>query len=286
MFDTQLSTWKHYLAGQQASPLLAQPFSDAVAPFLAFLQEQDVTTFAGITHRVATWRNALQHGEAVPEPGGILPSMQFFALRCFLRYLERGGDLQSDPAAGLVPLPLSLRETAQELTALEAQALLLAPDLATDDRSPFVRSLGWRDRAAMDLLYRTGVRPRQLLKMKVSAIPLGDLYIPGRPPTTARVELAADPHPWVETWIRTVRPRLANDQSPDTLFLKPDGTALDGDGLAALAANAARQAGISKRVSPTTLTRSGVEERRQRALRALRAKGLDVCSQAERDQRR
>ncbi|HEY4001438.1 MAG TPA: tyrosine-type recombinase/integrase [Candidatus Xenobia bacterium] len=278
MFDTQLSTWKHYLAGQEASPALAQPFTDAVAPFLAFLQEQDMTAPAGITpDLVGAWRKALQHGEAVPQPGGLVPSLQFFALRCFLRYLERSGDLPTDPAAKLTPLPMSGRESAQELTALEAQALLLAPDLATDDPSSLMRSLGWRDRAAMDLLYRTGVRPRQLLKMKVSAIPLGDLYIPGRPPTTARVALAADPHPWVETWIRTARPRLATDQSPDTLFLKPDGTALDGAGLAALVANAARQAGIPNRVSPTTLTRSGVEERRQRALRALRAKGLDIC---------
>ncbi|HEY3997556.1 MAG TPA: hypothetical protein VGO93_01740 [Candidatus Xenobia bacterium] len=271
MFDTQLNTWQHYLVGQEASPQLAQPFTYAVAPFLAFLQEQDVTAPAGVTPAmVTTWRNALQHGEAVPRCGGLVPSEQFFALRCFLRYLERSGDLQNDPAADLAPLPVSARETANELTALEAQALLLAPDLATDHRTPMGRALGWRDRAALDLLYRTGITTRRLLSLPVSAIPLDDIYIPDQPPTTARVELAADPHGWVESWIRVGRPRLATATSPEALFLNPDGTALDSASLSALVSNAARQAGLPKRVSPRTVTQSGV------ALRLSRCR-LDTC---------
>jgi site-specific recombinase XerD len=268
MFNTQLNTWKHHLADQQASPALAQPFTDAVSVFLAFLQEQGSIAPARVTPAlVATWRKRLQASGTESGPGGLVPSEQFFAVRCFLRYLERAGDIPDDPAADLAPLPVPARETTKELTALEAQALLLAPDLATDHRSALGRALGWRDRAALDLLYRTGITPRRLLALPVSAIPLDDLYIPDRPPATARVELACDPHGWVESWIRVARPRLVTATSPDALFLDPDGTALDAAGLSALVSNAARQAGLPKRVSPRTVMQSGVALRLSRLSR-------------------
>jgi site-specific recombinase XerD len=252
MFDTKLSsqlhTWQHHLANALSSPQLSQPFTDAVLPFLAFLQEQGVTAPAGITpDLVTTWRNALQHGD-VPHSGGLWPSEQFFAVRFFLRYLERYGDLQTDPARDLAPLPVKTQETAHELSAREAQALLLAPDLATDSLSALTYAVGWRDRAALDLLYYTGITPRRLLRLS----------------DVDQEDQLFDPHGCVAAWLRA-RPRFANDKSPDRLFLNTDGTALDAAGLSALVANAARQAGIPKRISPPAVMSAGAE--RQAAIR-------------------
>ena len=141
MFDTYVPAWQTHLVEIQASPHLVEPFAAALSEFFAHLAGCGVQSLAGITLAVvAQWRTQLAQTRWTPVPPGepvaLSPAEQFFAVRCFLRWLQRSDRLPADPAADLRPLPLPRRLPNWGLTPAMAEALLLTSDLATDSPCP------------------------------------------------------------------------------------------------------------------------------------------------------
>lgn len=85
------------------------------------------------------------------------------ALRTFVRYLQREGCLEDDPAAG-VGSPKQVRKLPAHLAEHEVPAVLEAPDPTTP--------LGRRDRAILELFYASGLRLSELVGLDLDDVNL------------------------------------------------------------------------------------------------------------------
>jgi len=85
------------------------------------------------------------------------------AVRAFLRYLRRQGDIENDPAA-LVGAPRREQRAPMFLSMQDAARLVETPD----DESP----LGRRDRAILELFYASGLRLSELVQLDVEDVDL------------------------------------------------------------------------------------------------------------------
>ena len=85
------------------------------------------------------------------------------SLRAFFRWMVREGRLEANPAAELDP-PKYTRRQARFLDVDEAFALMIAPD----DPGP----VGRRDRAALELLYSSGLRVSELTGLNLEDLDL------------------------------------------------------------------------------------------------------------------
>ncbi|CDM65335.1 tyrosine recombinase XerD subunit [Pyrinomonas methylaliphatogenes] len=83
------------------------------------------------------------------------------ALRTFFQFLIREGVLESNPAK-LVSTPRRERKLPTCLTIEEVIRFIETPDVSTD--------LGKRDRAILEMLYGTGMRVSELVKLNVSDV--------------------------------------------------------------------------------------------------------------------
>ena len=278
MFDIHVTAWQTHLVEVQASPHLVEPFSEVLSWFFSYLEHRGVRQLAGITPAVVAqwrtlhremgwqpthpnrWQNPLFPMLTPPLHVTMSPAERFFAVRCFLRWLQRSAALATDPAAELAALPVPRRLPDWGLTDALVEALLLAPDLATDSLLRQHGAQAWRDRAVLNTLYRHGLSPRRLLALTLASVPVEAFYRPLRPSTQPQVPLTEDPHPWMEVWLQTARPRLVREPT-SALFLNADGTPLDAAGLKALVADAAREAGLHRRVSARLLYTEGLASR-------------------------
>lgn len=85
------------------------------------------------------------------------------AVRSFFQWAKRAGLVGSDPTRGLFA-PRQERRLPKFLRGEEIEALMLAPDETTPG--------GLRDRAMLELLYASGLRAGELVKLEVSDVDL------------------------------------------------------------------------------------------------------------------
>lgn len=89
------------------------------------------------------------------------------AIRSFCRYLCRHGHLKANPATHLLPMRWE-RKLPSFLDVAQAAKVMEIPNGNT--------ALGLRDRAILELLYSTGIRLNELVKLNLSALdPLGEV---------------------------------------------------------------------------------------------------------------
>lgn len=141
--------------------------------------------------------------------------------RGFFRAAKRRGIIRADPAADLrvafapPQLPKSVPSVRWILRILDA------PDLRT--------RLGQRDRAILELLYATGIRRAELVRLQVHDVDLERQTLVVRRGKGGRDRIlptGARAARWIEGYLRKVRPRLSSTASGTVLFLSRRGTAL------------------------------------------------------------
>jgi integrase/recombinase XerD len=172
-------------------------------------------------------------------------------LRRILSFLQRGRRLLRNPACGLARRGAASRMR-DWLTEDEVVRLLETVDVSDD--------LGVRDRAALELLYASGLRAGELGRLALDDLDLAEGFVTveesksgaGRRVPVGRVAVA-----WLERYLRDVRPRLARRPTA-TVFLGATGTgrALHKDVLNARLRQYAPQAGIDKHVTCHVLRHS------------------------------
>jgi len=118
--------------------------------------------------------------------------------------------------------------------------------------------LGLRDKAILEFLYATGVRISELIHTKrkdvLTEVELVRVIGKGnkeRIIPIGRVAIAS-----VQKYLREARPKLANENSEDVLFLNRRGRPFSRMGLWKILRKYVTQAGITKRVSPHTIRHS------------------------------
>ncbi|HEX5314699.1 MAG TPA: site-specific tyrosine recombinase XerD [Gammaproteobacteria bacterium] len=168
------------------------------------------------------------------------------AIRHFYRHLAREGRVREDPSAELEAprLPHSLPQTLSEQ---EVEALLQAPDVATDR--------GLRDRAMLELLYATGLRVSELVGLRLSELNLraGMLRVVGKGGRERIVPIGEEARHWIERYLARARPAIAGARRLDTVFPSPRRAALSRQAFWELIGRYARAAGIRSHISPHRL---------------------------------
>ncbi len=146
------------------------------------------------------------------------------SLRTFFRWLERTGRIESDPSLRL-SAPRRHRTLPPVLAQRSATALLHVAEMASDDDDP----IHLRDRAALELLYASGIRVGELVGLDVDDVDLdlGVLRVVGKGDKERRVPFGAPAGRAVADWLERGRPALVRDGSGPALLLGRRGARAD-----------------------------------------------------------
>ncbi|GIL36003.1 tyrosine recombinase XerC [Phycicoccus sp. DTK01] len=146
------------------------------------------------------------------------------SLRTFFRWCERTGRVEQDPSLRLAA-PRRHRTLPPVLTQRSAGALLEVAATAADDDDP----VHLRDRAALELLYATGIRVSELTGLDVDDVDLDACVarVVGKGDKERRVPFGTPARDAVTEWLERGRPRLVVDGSGPALLLGRRGRRVD-----------------------------------------------------------
>ena len=146
------------------------------------------------------------------------------SLRTFFGWLERTGRIPTDPSLRL-SAPSRHRTLPPVLAQRSAAALLDIAAVAADDDDP----VHLRDRAALELLYATGIRVGELVGLDVDDVDLGSnvLRVVGKGDKERRVPFGVPARDAVVDWLGRGRPRLVVADSGPALLLGRRGRRVD-----------------------------------------------------------
>ncbi len=155
--------------------------------------------------------------------------------------------VRSDDPSTQLDMPRLGRRLPKTLTMREIEALLAAPDST--------QTLGQRDRAMLELLYASGLRVTELIRLRRDEINLehGVVRLIGKGNKERMVptgELALDA---IREWLRHGRPQIATADSADWVFPSTQGGPMTRQNFWMLIKRYAVQAGIRSPLSPHTL---------------------------------
>jgi len=171
------------------------------------------------------------------------------ALRMFHRFLMQEKVLGKDPTEE-IDTPKAAKKLPVFLTLEEVEALLAAPDATTPT--------GLRDLAMLELLYATGLRVSELVKLTVNDLQLtaGYLVARGKGNKERIVPFGKAAAERVGAYLQGVRPLLLRGRVSTALFVTPRGGPFTRQGFWKLVRRYALKAGIRKAISPHKLRHS------------------------------
>ena len=227
--------------------------------YLAYLDGQAITSITAVTPavvgRFAAHLSAGEDGHRPLAAASVARSV--VAVRSFHRFIAREGLTPTDPAADIRP-PSTGRHLPKALSVAQIEALLAAPD--ADD------PVGLRDAALLELLYGTGARISEVVRLDVDElsralrVPEGEprgLRLLGKGSKERLVPLGSYAATAVDAWLVRGRPEFAT-RGPGTpaLFLNTRGRRLSRQSAWEVVRHAADGAGLDVEISPHTLRHS------------------------------
>lgn len=146
------------------------------------------------------------------------------SLRTFFRWCQRTGRVEHDPSLRLAA-PKRQRTLPPVLAQRSAASLLEVAAVAADDDDP----VHLRDRAALELLYGTGIRVGELAGLDIDDVDLDQcvLRVVGKGDKERRVPFGVPAREAVLDWLARGRPALATAGSGPALLLGRRGRRVD-----------------------------------------------------------
>jgi integrase/recombinase XerD len=166
------------------------------------------------------------------------------SLRGFHRFLHRSGWIAADVTAE-IEAPQIGRSLPKFLSAQEVERLLAQPDVST--------AAGRRDKAMLEVLYATGVRVSELIRLRAEDfdVNLGVVRCVGKGGKERLIPVGKSALRALEDYIRHGRSRLARqDRAVPFLFLNHLGGPLSRVGFWKIISHYGRQAQISTPLTP------------------------------------
>ena len=205
----------------------------------------------GLTVESATRDHLLEH-LATLAAAGLSPrsrARHLASLRSFHRFLEDEKLIAQNPASDL-DTPRFGRKLPMYLSLPEVEALLAAPDVGS--------VVGRRDRAMLEVLYATGLRVSELVRLSVRDVNLeaGFVIAYGKGRKERVVPFGSKAEAAVRDYLAHSRPVLLRGMENPSLFLTPRGKPFSRMGFWKLLRRTARKAGIFKPISPHKLRHS------------------------------
>jgi integrase/recombinase XerD len=167
------------------------------------------------------------------------------AIRGMFRFLVAERHLKTDPTENLEN-PKLWSTLPKSLHATEVETLLSAPDRSTDD--------GLRDIAMLELLYATGLRVSELIKVRMDDLVMdaGFLRTMGKGSKERIVPFGDSARDAIVTYVERARPSFDKYADPH-LFLSRRGRPMSRQSFWMKITKYARQAGIASHISPHVL---------------------------------
>jgi integrase/recombinase XerD len=168
------------------------------------------------------------------------------ALRQFYRFLFADRACADDPTAR-IDSPKLGRRLPKVLGEAQVTALLEAPDPGT--------ALGLRDRAMLELMYASGLRVSELVRLSLPRINVeqGVVHIVGKGGKERLVPMGEWAMDCTRRYLREARPELARGAASDWLFITARGAPMTRQNFWHLVKRYAAQAGIHSALSPHVL---------------------------------
>lgn len=171
------------------------------------------------------------------------------AVRTYYGFLLADGWVDVDPTDRM-DSPKASRTLPDVLGREEVERLLDAPDPT--------RPLYWRDRAALEFLYATGVRVSELVELRLSSVDLDEAFavVFGKGSKERFVPVGGPAIRAMRRYLTDVRPTLDRGEGGGVVFLNARGRPIRRESIWALVRDSARRAGLGRKVSPHTLRHS------------------------------
>lgn len=174
------------------------------------------------------------------------------SLRAFFRYLVSRRRIRSNPAVFVraPKLPIVLPRT---LTVAEVEALLSMPDESN--------AVGLRDKAILEVLYSTGMRVGELVRLNCTDVNLttGEILVTGKGGKQRIVLLGEPAQAALREYLDKARPKFIASRkhaASEALFLSKRGTRLTDRQVHRIVVRYARLAGLGDNITPHTLRHS------------------------------
>lgn len=171
------------------------------------------------------------------------------AVRSFFRYAVKRGWLAQNPAS-VVATPKQERHVPSFLTEEEMAGFL--------DLPPSGKPLDLRDKAALELLYATGIRVSELVGINLEDVHLGDrlVRVRGKGKKERIVPFGAIARERLQSYLRA-RPELMGDRTGEyALFLNYKGRRITTRSVERIVDKYIRQTAVRRKISPHSLRHS------------------------------
>ena len=168
------------------------------------------------------------------------------SLRKFYGWLLRERLITADPCAG-IDSPRLGRPIPDSLSERDVESLLEAPSIQ--------QPLGLRDKAMLELLYATGLRVSELVKLQLNQVDShrGLVRLMGKGGKERLVPMGEEASIWLDRYLAEARGLLLGPRQSDSLFVTQRGGPMTRQAFWYLIKRHAKRAGITRPLSPHTL---------------------------------
>ncbi|HHJ40320.1 MAG: recombinase XerD [Methylothermaceae bacteria B42] len=168
------------------------------------------------------------------------------SLRKFYGWLLRERLITADPCAG-IDSPRLGRPIPDSLSERDVESLLEAPSVQ--------QPLGLRDKAMLELLYATGLRVSELVKLQLNQVDShrGLVRLMGKGGKERLVPMGEEASIWLDRYLAEARGLLLGPRQSDSLFVTQRGGPMTRQAFWYLIKRHAKRAGITRPLSPHTL---------------------------------
>ena len=197
--------------------------------FLDWLKERGVTEPAEVTRPVLEryQRHLFHYRKANGEPLSFRSQhARLVPLRVWFRWMTRQNHILHNPASE-IELPRLGRALPKNIfSAAEVERIMMQPEIE--------EPIGLRDRALLEVLYSTGMRRLELVRLKLYDLSLDRgliLINQGKGHKDRYVPIGERAVLWLQKYIREGRPQLASEPDDMTVFLTAQGEPFSRDHL-------------------------------------------------------
>ena len=170
------------------------------------------------------------------------------SIRAFFYFLVHTGVVSENPAENL-ELPKTEKKLPEILSQQEVELLLEQPD-CKDHK-------GIRDKAMLEVLYATGMRVSELLRLRVSDVNLPLEYLQCEKNGRSRtIPLGKPARHALQQYLEKSRPEMVGSEQEKILFVNCSGTPMTRQGFWKIMKAYGKQAGISAEITPHMLRHS------------------------------
>lgn len=232
------------LSARGCSPYTVRNRLVHIRLFIRWCAQQEIRTASRIT--LADLEEYQRHISASQRPTGqplciISQHARLVPLRVWFQWMHQAGYLNVNSAERLQLPRLGRHLPRNILSAAEVERIMRQPNTR--------RAVGLRDRAILELLYSTGIRRLELMRLRLADLHLsrGLIFVyEGKGRRDRYVPVGKRAARWVRTYLRESRPKLLRSDDEQTVFLSAQGRQISRDQLTWIVRKHIRNANLGK----------------------------------------